>query len=120
MTHAKVEERLAELSQVEVQKQNALSGIALDIQRRYLEVQETQQKTEAAQTARRAVRALLATTLANFGLGLGEGKEVFENLGLYARIVSEYYTIVRDFNIAAAKLTQATGQEVTTLSYRQY
>src|SRR6266446_3596167 len=119
MTNAKVEERLAELSQVEVQKQNATSGIALDIQRRYLEVQETQQKAEAAQTARRAVRALLATTLANFELGIGEGKEVFENLGLYARIVSEYYTIVRDYNIAAAKLTQATGQEVTTLSYRR-
>jgi outer membrane protein len=118
MTNAKVAERLAELSRVEVQKQNAISGIALDIQRRYLEVQETQQKTEAAQTSRRAVRALLATTLANFELGVGEGKEVFENLGLYARIVSEYYTIVRDYNIAAAKLTQATGQEVTTLSYR--
>jgi len=119
MTHARVEERLAELSQVEVQKHNATSGIALDIQRRYLEVQESQQKIEAAQTARRAVRALLATTLANFELGIGEGKEVFENLGLYARIVSDYYTTVRDYNIAAAKLTQATGQEVTTLSYRR-
>ncbi len=119
MTHAKVAERLAELSQVEVQKQNATSGIALDIQRRYLEVQETQQKMDAAQDARKAVRALLATTLANFELGLGEGKEVFENLGLYARILSDYYTSVRDYNIAAAKLTQATGQEVTTLSYRR-
>jgi outer membrane protein TolC len=119
MTQAKVAERHAELSKVEVQKQNALSGIALDIQRRYLEVQETQQKMDAAQDARRAVRALLATTLANFELGLGEGKEVFENLGLYTRIVSEYYTSVRDYNIAAARLTQATGQEVTTLSYRR-
>ena len=119
MTHAKVAERLAELSKVEVQKHNATSGIALDIQRRYLEVQETQQKMDAAQDARKAVRALLATTLANFELGVGEGKEVFENLGLYARIVSDYYTSVRDYNIAAANLTQATGQEVTTLSYRR-
>jgi hypothetical protein len=57
--------------------------------------------------------------LANFELGIGEGREVFENLGLYTRIVSEYYTSVRDYNIAAAKLTQATGQEVTPLSYRR-
>ncbi len=99
-----------------MQKHNATSGIALDIQRRYLEMQETQQKIEAAQTARKAVRALLATTLANFELGVGEGKEVFENLGLYAHIVSDYYTTVRDYNLAAAKLTQATGEEVTTLS----
>jgi outer membrane protein TolC len=119
MTQAKVEERQAELSQVEIQKQNATSGIALDIQRRYLEVQETQQKIDAAQDARKAVRALLATTLANFELGIGEGKEVFENLGLYARVVSEYYTAVRDLNLAAAKLSQATGQEVTTLTYRR-
>lgn len=119
MTQAKVEERLAELSQVEAQKHNATSGIALDMQRRYLEVQETQQKMAAVQDARKAVRALLATTLANFELGLGEGKEVFENLGLYARVVSEYYTTVRDVNIAAAQLTRATGQEVTSLAYRR-
>ena len=119
MTHAKLEERLAELSQVEVQKHNATSGIALDIQQRYLEMQENQQKIDAAQTARKAVRALLATTLANFELGVGEGKDVFEGLGLYARIVSDYYTTVRDYNLAAAKLTQATGQEVTTLSYQR-
>ena len=119
MTHAKLEERLAELSQVEVKKHNATSGIALDIQQRYLEMQENQQKIDAAQTARKAVRALLATTLANFELGVGEGKDVFESLGLYARIVSDYYTTVRDYNLAAAKLTQATGQEVTTLSYQR-
>jgi len=119
MTQAKVEERLAELAQVEAQKHSATSGVALDIQRRYLEVQETQQKIDAAQDARKAVRALLATTLANFELGIGEAKEVFENLGLYTRIVSEYYTAVRDYNLAAAKLTQATGQEVTTLSYKR-
>lgn len=115
MTQARVEERLAELSQVEVHKQHATSGMALDVQRRYLEVQETQQKITAAQEARKAVRALLATTLANFELGVGEGKEVFENLGLYTRVVSEYYTVVRDFNLATAQLTLATGQEVTTL-----
>ena len=74
---------------------------------------------DAAQDARKAVRALLAITLANFELGVGEGKEVFENLGLYTRIVGDYYASVRDYNIAAAKLTQATGQEVTTLSYRR-
>lgn len=119
MTHAKLAERLAELSQVEVKKHNATSGIALDIQHRYLEMQESQQKIDAAQTARKAVRALLATTLANFELGVGEGKDVFEGLGLYARIVSDYYTTVRDYNLAAAKLTQATGQEVTTLSYQR-
>lgn len=119
MTQAKVEERLAELAKVEVQKTSATSGMALDIQRRYLEVQETQQKIDAAQTARRAVRALLATTLANFELGIGEGKEVFENLGLYTRIVSDYYTAVRDYNVAAARLTQAVGHEVTTLAYQR-
>ncbi|MGE3538348.1 MAG: TolC family protein [Candidatus Tectimicrobiota bacterium] len=119
MTSAKVDERLAELSQVETQKQNATSGIALDIQRRYLEVQEAQHKIDSAQTARKAARALLATTLANFELGIGEGKEVFDNLGLYTRIVSDYHTVVRDYNIAAAKLTQATGQEVTTLTYQR-
>ena len=118
-TQAKVAERAAELNKVQTQKVSATSGIALDIRRRYLEVEEFRNKVKSAQQARKAARALLVTTLTNFRLGVGEAKEVFESLGLYTRIVSDYYKTIRDFNIAAAKLTQATGQEITTLSYKQ-
>ncbi len=111
-TRAKVAERAAQVHQLTAQKEAAISGIALDIERRYLEVQEFQQKVKSAQQARKAARALLVTTLANFNLGVGEGKEVFEGLGLYTRIVGDYYKTLRNFNIAAARLTQATGQEV--------
>ncbi len=116
-THATVEERLAELNQLETQKLSAESGIALDVQRRYLEVQEQQNKIQSAQQARKAARALLVTTLTNFNLGVGEAKDVFTNLGLYVRILGDYYKTIRDFNMAAANLTQATGQEVTILRY---
>lgn len=116
MTHARFAERLAEREQVEIQQQKALSGIALEIQQRYLEVQETQQAIDEAQNARKAARALLVTTLTNFDLGIGEGKDVFEALGLYAKIVGDYYTVVRNYNIATARLTQATGQETTELA----
>jgi outer membrane protein TolC len=116
-TRTQVAERVAELVKVETQKYSAETGIALDVRRHYLEMQEFQNKLAAAQQARRAARALLATTVANFNLGVGEGKDVFEGLGLFTRIVSEYYETIRDFNMAAAKLTQATGQEVTTLHY---
>lgn len=118
-TQAKVAERAAELNKVQMQKVSATSGIALDIQRRYWEVEEFRNKVKAARQARKAARALLVTTLANFKLGVGEAKDVFEGLGLYTRIVSDYYKTIRDFNIAAAKLTQATGQEITTLSDTQ-
>jgi hypothetical protein len=57
--------------------------------------------------------------LTNFRLGVGEGKDVFESLGLYSRVVGDYYTAVRNYNIAAARLSQATGQEITTLAYRR-
>jgi outer membrane protein TolC len=119
MTRAKVAERMAEVAKVKAQKQNAETGIALDIRRRYLEVQENQQKLEAAQIARKAARALMVTSLANFTLGIGEAKDVFSNLGLYIRMASDYYKVIRDLNIAAARLSQATGQEVTTLTYRR-
>lgn len=119
MTRAKVAERLAEVAKVEVQKQTAQTGIDLDLQRRYLEVQEHQHKLEAAQTARKAARALMLTSLANFTLGIGEAKDVFSFVGLYVRMASDYYKVIRDLNIAAARLSQAAGQEVTTLTYRR-
>jgi outer membrane protein TolC len=119
MTRAKVAEHLAEVAKVEVQKTNAISGIGLEIQRRYLELQEYQKQLEAMQTARRAARALLLTTLTNFNLGVGEAKEIFDGLGLYTRTLGDYYEVLRDFNIGAAKLSQATGEEVTSLQYRR-
>jgi hypothetical protein len=118
MTRAKVAERLAEVAKVEIQKQTAETGIDLELQRRYLEVQEQQNKLDAAQTARKAARALMLTSLANFTLGIGEAKDVFNFVGLYTRMASDYYKVIRDLNIAAARLSQATGQEVTTLAYR--
>ena len=111
-TRAKVAERAAKAKLLAAKKDAALSGIALDIERRYLEVKEYQQKVDSAEQARKAARGLLVTTLANFQLGVGAGKDVFEGLGLYARIVGDYYKTLRNFNIAAAKFTQATGQEV--------
>ena len=60
----------------------------------------------------------LLISLANFHLGVGEAKEVFNSVGLYTRTFSDYYKAIRDFNIAAARLSQTTGQEVTTLRYR--
>jgi outer membrane protein len=116
MTRAKVEEHRAEVAKVEIQKQNAETGIDLDVRRRYLEVQENLQKLEPAQDARKAARALMLTNIANFTLGIGEAKDIFSSIGLYTRMASEYYEAVRDLNIAAARLSQATGQEVATLT----
>ena len=111
-TRAKVAERSAQVQQMTAQKEAALSGLTLDVERRYLEVEEFQQKVASAQEARKAARALLVTTLANFQLGIGEGQAVFESLGLYTRVVGDYYKTLRNFNIAAARLTQATGQDI--------
>ncbi len=111
-TRAKVAERTAKVYQLSTKKNTALSGIALDVERRYLEMKEYQQKLKSAQQSRKAARALLVTTLTNFNLGVGEGKDVFEGLGLYTRIVGDYYKTLRNFNIAAARLTQVTGEEV--------
>jgi outer membrane protein TolC len=124
MTRAKVAERLAEVAKIEVQKQNAKTGIDLDLWRRYLEVQELEvqenrQKLGAAQTARKAARALMLTSLANFTLGIGEAKDVFSFVGLYTQMASDYYKVIRDLNIAVARLSQAAGQEVATLNYQR-
>ncbi|MGQ4807470.1 hypothetical protein NKDENANG_00822 [Candidatus Entotheonellaceae bacterium PAL068K] len=119
MTRTKIAEHLAEVAKLNVQKHNAEGGMILDVQRRYLEVQEFQHNLSVAQKARKAARALMIGSLANFTLGIGEAKDVFTNLGLYARMASEYYTVVRNLNIAAARLSQATGQEITTLVYQR-
>jgi outer membrane protein TolC len=105
----KVAQKRAELLALRHQKREATTGMLLEVERAYQEVVEKQESLKFARKARKNGRALSALSAANFYIGLGEAKEVFEAFQMYTEGAAEYYMAIKDFNMAVAELARVTG-----------
>jgi outer membrane protein len=116
-TAAKVARNQAELMKLQTQKKTAENSFPVEVKEAYLNVKETQERVKITEEGRKAGRALVALSSANFELGIGEPQDIFLGLGNYTRAANDYYEAVRDYNIALAKLSLVVGEEVSDLQY---
>lgn len=114
---AKVEQARAELEQLQAEQRAAASGLRLEIQRAYTDVNRQREAIQAAEQGRRAARGWLILGVSNFDLGIGEPEELFKALGAYTEASSDYFRAVHDYNVAVAALSKAVGKELTDLEY---
>lgn len=105
--------RLAQKNGVKAQQliqaakvEQARTGLPLKVKKILLEYKEKKAALRISQKARKAGRSLSFITSANFGLGIGDAKEILESLGIYARSLGEYYQTVFEYNIARFKLSE--------------
>jgi outer membrane protein TolC len=105
----KVAEKRAELLALQHQKREATTGMLLEVEKAYQEVVEKRESLKFARKARKNGRALSALSAANFYIGLGEAKEVFEAFQMYTEGAAEYYMAIKNFNMAVAELARVTG-----------
>lgn len=116
-TAAKVARSEAELMKLQTQRKTAENSFPVEVKEAYLNVQETRERVKITEDGRKAGRALVALSTANFELGIGEPQDIFLGLGNYTRAANDYYEAVRDYNIALAKLSLVVGEEVSDLQY---
>ncbi len=116
-TAAKVSRSQAELMKLQTQEKTAATSFPLEVKEAYLNVKEAEERMRITGDGRKAGRALVALSAANFELGIGEPQDVFQGLGNYTRAANDYYEAVRDYNIALAKLSLVVGEEVSELRY---
>jgi outer membrane protein len=116
-TAAKVSRSQAELMKLQSQEKTATMSFPLEVKEAYLNVQEAEERMRITSEGRKAGRALVALSTANFELGIGEPQDIFQGLGNYTRAANDYYEAVRDYNIALAKLSLVVGEEVSELQY---
>jgi outer membrane protein TolC len=116
-TGAKVSRSQAELMKLQSQEKTATTSFPLEVKEAYLNVQEAEERMRITSEGRKAGRALVALSTANFELGIGEPQDIFQGLGNYTRAANDYYEAVRDYNIALAKLSLVVGEEVSELQY---
>ena len=112
LTAAKVDEVAAELGQVQQQSALAEQGIPFQVQQAYLELEQHQANITATRKAFRSGRQWLVAAMANFDLGVGEGKDVAEAAVAYAQLHAAYFQAVYNFNLGLARLDHRAGRDV--------
>ncbi len=116
-TAAKVSRSRAELLKLHSQEKNAESSFPIEVKEAYLGVKEAETRMSITSDGRKAGRALVTLSAANFEIGIGEPQDVFLGLGNYTRATNDYYEAVKDYNVALAKLSFVVGEEVSELQY---
>jgi outer membrane protein TolC len=116
-TGAKIDEARADLQRLQAQQRDATSGMQLEIRRAYTEVVQARNTIRATEDGRKAGRAMLVLTVANFDLGIGEADDLFNGLGTYTETSTDYLRAVYDYNVAVGSLSKAINEELTSLQY---
>ena len=112
LTAARVDEVAAELGQVQQQGVLAEQGIPFQVRQAYLELEQHQANITATRKAFRSGRQWLVAAMANFDLGVGEGKDVAEAAVAYAQLHAAYFQAVYNFNLSLARLDHRAGRDV--------
>jgi outer membrane protein TolC len=110
MTAAEVASKRAELLTVESQRRSARVGLPVQLRVTYRNVLAAREQMEELGEGRGAGRAIVTFSVANFDLGIGEPANILQGLGLYARVSSDYYEAVRNYNVALATLARIMGE----------
>lgn len=109
-TAAEVATKQAELLSVESERRSAQTGLLVQLREVHRRVIETHQQVEEMAEGRKAGRAVLTFAVANFDLGVGDPASILQGLGLYGRVSSGYFEIVRNYNVARAELARIMGE----------
>ncbi len=109
VTAAEVAAKRAELLSVESERRSAETGLPVELRETYRRILEARAQLAELDEGRKAGRAILTLSVANFDLGIGDPAAVLQGLGLYGRVSSDYYEAVRNYNVALAGLARIMG-----------
>ncbi|GIX46430.1 MAG: RND transporter [Candidatus Tectimicrobiota bacterium] len=115
ITAAKVDEAEAKLGQIQQKQALAEDGIPFQVRQAYLELLQHRANIEATRKGFRSARQWLVAAMANFDLGVGEGKDVADAAVAYAKLRAAYFQAVYNYNVGWAKLEHAAGHDVATV-----
>jgi len=90
----------------------ARAGIALEVEKAYLEADEAERNSELGQRSRRAGRALLVQTVERYDVGVASTRDLLEAYGAYLKSQSDYYQTLYDQYLAVAELYRTIGRPI--------
>ena len=111
ITKAKVETAQAERLKLTKTMDFAEAGIPLQVKKAYLEAEEAKNNIISSKKSYKAAKKWLVIAGANFDMGIGPAKEIFDAALAYVKMKAEYFKSIYNYNIALANLSHATGED---------
>lgn len=112
LTSAKVKKARLEHQKLIYQTDLARKGIAIEIEKIYLELKEAEDNLEAVKNARRAARRWFVAVRDGFNGGFEKAADMIDAVKEYSIIRAKYFEAVYNYNRAWARLQRATGQPI--------
>ena len=117
MTNSKYRQAKAQYDKAIADQQRALQGIELEIRKAHTTAVSKQQSVDAAKRGFKTGRSWVLATTLNFGMGVSPPKDLLEAFVGYSTVKFNYIQTMNDYFMALADLSNAVGQEVTSLQY---
>jgi outer membrane protein TolC len=106
---ARARKTVAEATEVEYRRVEALGGIALEVRKAYAEVTEAAQRVATMEKGEKAGKAWISAVAQNFAVGLAEARDLSDALVAFFSMRTRYLQAVFDLDVALSQLMRATG-----------
>jgi outer membrane protein len=110
ITAAKVAQEQAQYNRLVSTNEYANANIPLQIRKAYLERLEAEKSIAATRDAYSNAKKWEVAALANFDIGIGPAKEIFDSLQSYATMRSDYFRSIYNYKMSLANLAYAVGE----------
>jgi outer membrane protein TolC len=110
ITSAKVAQEQAQYNRLVSTNEYANANIPLQIRKAYLERQEAEKSIAATRDAYSNAKKWAVAAIANFDIGIGPAKEIFDSLQSYALMRSDYFRSIYNYKMSLANLDYAVGE----------
>ncbi len=110
ITSAKIAQEQARYNRLLSTNDYANGNIPLQIRKAYLELKEAEKSIAATKDAYGNAKKWAVSAVANFDMGIGPAKEIFDALQNYARMRADYFQSIYNLNMSRANLAYAIGE----------
>lgn len=110
ITSAKVAQEQAQYNRLVSTNEYANANIPLQIRKAYLERQEAEKSIAATRDAYTNAKKWEVAAVANFDIGIGPAKEIFDALKSYATMRTDYFRSIYNYKMSLANLDYAVGE----------
>ncbi len=113
ITNAKIDRAKAEYLKLKETRRYARNGIPLQVKKAYLETQEAYKNINSSERSYKAARKWLVASILNFDMGIGDAKDIFDALKIYASMKGLNLKSKYNYNVARYTLEHAAGMDIS-------
>jgi len=109
LQYGRYKEARAEALETQSRRKEALAGIALEVQKTTLELDEARKRLESLKSGQRSARSWLVATSQNLSMGTSEPKDLTDALVAFFSLKLRYLQAIYDVNVRRTELKRVLG-----------